>query len=422
MSKPPLPAPSDLAHHWALDPGVVHLNHGSFGACPTRVLDAQTALRARMEAEAVRFFVIDLWELTDRAREALAPVIGARPQDIVFVRNATSGVAAVLDSIDLAPGDEVLFLSHEYPACRAIVRAACARRGAIPVEATLRLPIADPGEAAEAILSRVSARTRLCLLSHVTSGTALVLPVAQIIGSLRARGVETLLDAAHAAGQVELDLTALAPAYATGNCHKWLCAPKGAAFLWARHDMQGAIRPPFESVYSRELGAGPWRGPGGRSRFNLEFDYLGTDDYTARLALPEAIAFMEGAVPGGLGEVRARNRSLALAARDLLCRRLGTPPLAPASMHASMAVVALPEHPAGLGARLARRPTFYADALQDALVERWRVQVPVWSGAGAPPGSGRYIRISAQLYNTPAQYEYLADALVAEMERERGEG
>ncbi|MEZ6241978.1 MAG: aminotransferase class V-fold PLP-dependent enzyme [Phycisphaerales bacterium] len=415
-----LPAPSDLAHHWALDPDVVYLNHGSFGACPIPVLEAQSAIRAKMEREAVRFFVIDLWELTDKARNALAPIVGARPQDIVFVRNATSGVAAVMASLELAAGDEVLFLNQEYPACRAIVRAACARAGAIPVEATLPWPLTDPGQAVEAILSKVTPRTRLCLLSHITSGTALVLPIAEIIEELRARGVETLLDAAHSAGQVELDLTALAPAYATGNCHKWLCAPKGAAFLWVRHDMQGGVRPPFESVYSRELGPSHARGPGTRSRFNLDFDYLGTDDYTPRLTLPAAIAFMEGALPGGLDEVRAHNRAMAVRATKLLRERLGTPALAPESMMASMGVVALPGHDAERGARLASRPTWYADALQDALVERHAIQAPVWSVAGGAPGSGRFLRLSAQLYNSPAQYEYLADALEAELERERG--
>ncbi len=417
---PALPEPSGLARCWTLDPGIVHLNHGSFGACPIPVLEAQNALRARMEREAVSFFVADLWPLTDRARGTLAPIVGARPQDIVFVPNATTGVATAIASFPLDDGDELLFTDHEYPACRAIVRAACARAGATPVEARLPWPVADPGEVVEAVLSRVTDRTRLCLLSHITSATAMVLPVQQIVEALRERGVETLLDAAHSAGQADLDLTALAPAFATGNCHKWLCAPKGAAFLWTRSDMQPPVRPLVESVYSRELGSGPWRGPGERSRYNLDFDYMGTDDYTARLALPDAIAFLEGVIEGGLVAVKTRNRAMALEARRLVADRLGTPALSPESMVGSMGVVALPEHPPGLGARLRARPTAYADALQDALLERHRIQIPVWSAHNAAPGAGRFVRLSAQLYNAPAQYACLAGALVEELDRERG--
>lgn len=415
----PSPDPSPLAALWDLEPGLVYLNHGSFGACPRDVLGAQAELRARMERDAVRFFVQDLWPLTDAARDALAPVVGARPQDIVFVDNATTGVAAVVGSLDLAPGDEILFADQEYPACRAIIRAACARSGARPVEFRLPWPVTDPGRITEAVLGAVTGRTRLCLLSHVTSGTAMVLPVAEIIEALRARGVETLLDAAHAPGSTHIDLTALAPAYATANCHKWLCAPKGAAFLWVRHDMQAGVRPLFESVYSRELGAGPWRGPGARSRFNLDFDYLGTQDYTPRLALPGAVAFMSRLAPGGLEDVRARNRAMALGARDLLCARLGAEPTCPDSMVASMATVRIPDHPPQLAERLARRPTVYADALQQALLDRHRIQVPIWRSAQARPGQGRTLRLSAQAYNAPGQYAYLADALEEELERER---
>ncbi len=416
---PSLPEPSELAGHWTLDPGVVHLNHGSFGACPAPVLDAQTALRARMEREAVSFFVRDLWTLADRAREALGPILGARPQDIVFVPNATTGVATAIASFGLGEGDEVLFPSHEYPACRAIVRAACASVGATPVETPLPWPVTDSEQVVEAVVSRVTDRTRLCLLSHITSATAMVLPIERIVGGLRERGVETLLDAAHSAGQAELDLTALAPAFATGNCHKWLCAPKGAAFFWVRPDLQAGVRPLVESVYSRELGGGPWRGPGGRSRFNLDFDYVGTDDYTARLALPDAVAFLEGVIGGGLDAVRARNHALALEARRIVGDALGTGPQAPESMVGSMAVVALPDQPPEVGRRLADRPTMYADPLQDELVGRHRIQVPVWSVPGAPLGAGRFLRLSAQLYNTPAQYAYLAGALAEELERER---
>ncbi len=409
--KPDIPPPSELARRWALDPDVVFLNHGSFGACPRVVLDAQTALRARMEREPVTFFVRDLFELTDAARSALAPVVGARPQDLVFVPNATTGVANVLNSIDLAPGDEVLFASVEYPACRAIVRAACARTGAVPVEIRTPWPVRTEDDIVESILASATDKTRLCLLSHITSATALVLPAGRIIDELRERGIETLLDAAHAPGMLELDLSALAPAYATGNCHKWLCAPKGCAYLWVRDDKQASIRPVVHSIYAQSLELTPWQGPTGRTRFQTDFDYVGTNDYTPRLALPDAIRFMQTVLPGGLPEVRSRNNALLAQARGLLCQRLGAAPTAPPAMNASMGVVTLPEPTPESARRLSQRQSLFGDPLQDALLERHAIQVPVWTA----PSGARMVRLSAQLYNTLAQYEHLAGALCEEL-------
>jgi len=404
---PDIPAPNDLAHHWALDPGAVHLNHGSFGACPSVVLEAQGRVRALMEREAVSFFVRDLFEMSDLSREALAPVIGARPRDIAFVPNATTGVANVINSIDLSAGDEILFASVEYPACRAIVREACARSGAVPVEIRLPWPIRSEDQVFETVLAGASDKTRLCLLSHITSGTAVVLPAARIITALRERGIETLLDGAHAPGMLDLDLSAMAPAYATGNCHKWLCAPKGCAYLWVREDRQSSIRPVVHSVYADVLDHAPWQGPHGRTRFQTDFDYVGTDDYTARLALPDSIRFMQTVLPGGLAEVRARNNALARTARDTLCAALGTEAPVPDSMLGSMSVAMLPEPSAAAGERLSGRASLFGDPLQDELFEHDRIQVPVW----LTPTGVRMVRLSAQLYNSPEQYEYLAGAL-----------
>ncbi|MFI4897050.1 MAG: aminotransferase class V-fold PLP-dependent enzyme [Phycisphaerales bacterium JB059] len=409
----PIPEPSELAHLWALDPDVVYLNHGSFGACPKSVLDAQSRWRARMEHEAVTFFVRDLFEATDQARDALGPVIGARPRDLVFVPNATTGVASVIHSLDLEPGDEILFPSIEYPACRAIVHEACRRSGALPVEIDLPWPATDEETHVEAILAGVTARTRLCLLSHVTSATAVVLPAGRIIEALKERGVETLLDAAHAPGMLDLNLDGLAPAYATGNCHKWLCAPKGCAFLWVREDRQPSVRPLVHSVYAQSLDAAPWAGPHGRTRLQTDFDYVGTDDYTPRLALPEAIRFMTRTLPGGLPEVRARNNALARRGRDVLCERIDARPTAPDAMTASMCVVTLPEPTPEARARLEGTESIFNSPLQTRLLERHAIQVPVWTSPAGTP----MVRLSAQLYNAPAQYEHLADALAQELGR-----
>ena len=320
-------------------------------------------------------------------------------------------MANVINSLDLAPGDEILFASIEYPACRAIIRDACERSGATPVQFDLPWPAESGDQMLEAVLSRVTDNTRLCLLSHVTSATAIVLPAAKIISALRERGVETLLDGAHAPGMLELDLDALAPAYATGNCHKWLCAPKGCAYLWVREDKQASIRPVVHSVYARSLGAEPWQGEHGRTRFQTDFDYVGTDDYTPRLALPDVVGFMQSVLPGGLAELRTRNNALARRARDLLCDRLGAKPTAPDAMTASMAAVTLPEPSPEAGKRIESTASIFNSPLQTRLLERHAIQVPVWtSPAGAP-----MVRLSAQLYNSFAQYEHLASALTEEL-------
>jgi isopenicillin-N epimerase len=398
----------DRRGHWLLDPDVVFLNHGSFGACPRPVLEYQTELRARIERQPVRFFVRDLEGLLDEARAVLADFLGAAPDDLAWVANATTGVNAVLRSLELAPGDELLTTDHEYNACRNALEFVAGRWGARVVVAALPFPIAGPDEALAAILARVTPRTRLALIDHVTSQTGLVLPAGEIVATLRERGVETLVDGAHAPGMLPLALDTLGAGYYTGNCHKWLCAPKGAAFLHVRRDLQPTVRP---AVISHGANS-PRRD---RSRFLLEFDWVGTGDPTACLALPEALRFMGELLPGGWAALRRHNRARTLEGRDLLCRALDVAPPCPDEMIGSLASLPLPD---GDGAPPSS--ALYADPLQDRLLEDFRIEVPVipWP---APPR--RLIRISAQLYNRPGDYRRLADALralLAETDGPRG--
>lgn len=397
-----LPAPSPLADRWGLDPEVVFLNHGSFGACPLEVLAAQSALRVRLEREPVRFFVEELDGLMDNARKALAAFCRCEARDIVPVPNATTGVATVLSNVPLQPGDEILINDHEYPACVNNVRRAASRAGASVVTATLPFPVADPAEVVEAILSKVTARTRLCMVSHITSPSGLILPVEQIVPELERRGVVTLVDGAHVPGQApRLDLGALGASYFTANCHKWLCAAKGAAMLWVREDRQRGFRPLVLSNHAE-------RPKPGRPQLHTEFDYVGTNDSSAWLTVPDAIAAV-GGMGGGWESVIRHNHSLAVRGRDLVCRAVRTEPPAPESMLGSLASVLLPAMPQ----EMTGRPTRYHDALQDALLERHRIQVPVWTA-----GEKRILRLSAQLYNSTEQYGYLAAALGEELRRE----
>lgn len=375
-----------LATHWGLDPAVVYLNHGSYGACPTAVLSAQTALRQEMERELVDFMNGSLPSRLDTARASLARFLGAEPRDLAFVTNATMGVNAVLRSLKFTPDDELLVTTHTYNACRKTVDYVAQRTGVRVAVAPLPFPCSSEDELVAPLLGTVSPRTRLALIDHITSPTALILPLQRIVRELHARGVDTLVDGAHAPGQVPLSLTGLGAAYYTGNAHKWLCAPKGAAFLHVRPDRQAALHP---TVISHGFDAG----------FHAEFDWTGTCDPTAWLCIPEAIRFMEGLLPGGWPAIMDSNHALVTRARSLLCGTLGVDPGCPERMIGSMATVLLPRFRAGsIGARLD------ADGLHDWFRQRG---IEVWFHAHPVP----LLRISAQLYNTYEHYERLAAML-----------
>src|SRR6185295_2977305 len=216
---------SVLASQWTLDPAIDFLNHGSFGACPRAVLEQQQRWRAQLEQNPVHFMKSDLETLLDTSREQLAAFLGADPASLVFVRNTTTGVNAILRSVELKPGDELLLTSHAYNALRNAVEFVAARRGAKVVTAPISLPIESPEHIVESILSHASRRTRLVLLDHVTCLAGFILPVARLVHELDRRGIDTVIDGAHAPGMVQLNLTSLGAAYYVGNCHKWLCAP-----------------------------------------------------------------------------------------------------------------------------------------------------------------------------------------------------
>jgi isopenicillin-N epimerase len=388
----------DLAALWPLDPDVVFLNHGSFGACPTEVLRYQAELRAEMEAGPVRFLSRELDDRLDSARAALAAFVGADPDDLAFVTNATSGVNAVLRSRVFSAGDELLTTDHAYNACRNALNFVAERSGARVVVAPIPFPVASSGAVVDAVLSRVTPRTRLLLLDHVTSPTALILPVQRLCAALRGRGVDVLVDGAHAPGMLPLDLRALGATYYSGNCHKWLCAPKGSAFLWVRRDRQLDVRP-----LTISHGANAVRP--GRSRFRLEFDWTGTSDPTAWLTVPRAIAYLDSLVPGGWPALMARNHALAVEARWLLCEATSTAPPCPDDMLGSLASVRLPDGTDDVGWRR-------NDPLQRKLYESHGIEVPVMTWPAAPR---RLLRISAQLYNRREHYERLAQALGKEL-------
>lgn len=396
-SRRPAPRPRGP---WLIDPRVTFLNHGSFGACPRPVLAEQARLRRRLEREPVRFFTRELPGLLEAARARVAACVGAAPAELVPVRNATYAVGSVLGSWELAPGDEVLTTDHVYNACRNALEHVTARAGAALRVARVPFPLTRPGQVVEAVLGAVTGRTRYALLDHVTSPTGLRFPIEELVPALRSRGVETLVDGAHGPGMVPLALTRLGAAWYTGNLHKWVCAPKGAGFLWIRPDQAERTYP---AVISHGLNV---RRPG-RSLAQDLFDWTGTDDPTPFLCVPAALDFLEG-LRGGLAAHREANRALVLRGRDLLCERLGLAPPAPDPMLGSMAALVLPpQGPDEAAADPAAFPNLGLPLYQ-ALVDRFRIQVPV-SAWPAPPA--RVLRISAQAYNRIEDYAALAEAL-----------
>jgi isopenicillin-N epimerase len=408
---PTTPATNDLRRHWLLDPQVTYLNHGSFGACPRHVLSVQNEWRTRMESHPVQFHDIELEGHLAHVRARLGEFLHAQPADLAFVPNATAGVNTVLASLEFRPGDEILTTDHEYNACLNAARRVAAKHGATVVVAQLPFPTASADDVVAALLERVTPRTRLVLISHVTSPTGLRLPVERLVPELAQRGIDTLVDGAHAPGMVALDIDSLGAAYYTGNCHKWLCTPKGTAFLHVRRDRQALIHPLVTSHGANS----PRRD---ESLFRLEFDWTGTADPTAYLSIPAAIDFVGGLLPGGWPDVMRHNHDLVVAARQKLLDVLGGAPLAPESMLGSLAAVELPDSmtptPTPPDADADPHATYPFDPLRDRLHDQDQIEVPVftWPHTPADPAPRRrLLRISAQLYNTIEDYDRLAHAL-----------
>lgn len=399
-----LPASSSYAQHWILDPDIVFLNHGSYGATPRAALDAQQRYRNQMEREPVRFFMLDIEAMLDHARQAVAEFVNCDMEGIAFLHNVTQAVATVIDNLDIEPGDEILVNDHEYSACISCLTKAATRRGAKMIKVSIPFPTPSSEAIFDAVIGALTARTKLVLLSHITSPTALVFPVAKLVAACRDRGIETLVDGAHAPGQIEVNVNAINAHYYTANLHKWPCCPKGTAFLWVHPERRQGFEP-------LALSARAHLRRDDRDRYRCLFDYIGTDDYTGFLAIPDALDCMSG-LAGSWQAVREHNRALALQGRNILCDALGSEPATPDELVGTMATLIVPGTGLSSGGT---RPGGYEDPLQQVLVEKYHIQVPVWS---LPSQGHRLLRISAQLYNSLDQYAYLATSLIAALEQE----
>ena len=383
-------------HLWPLDPTKIHLNHGSFGACPTAILEYQRRLQDEMEASPTDFFCRRSPEMLTTARIELSRFINADPEGLAFVPNATYGVNAVVRSHHWKKGDAVLTTKLLYPACRNALAFIAEEFGVTVNAVDIPYPPKSADEIVERIVAGVTPATRLALIDHVTSSTALVLPIVRIIAELKKKGIPTLVDGAHGIGMTPLNLTTIGAAWYTGNCHKWLCTPKGSAFLWVAPEERGRTYPLAISNYFYAA-----RGRGG---FRAAFDWTGTDDPTPYLCVPEAIRFMGSLLPGGWEALRLRNNALIRQVAPVVAAALGTTAPELGDLTGSMLTIPIPGLPYTVEAN-------GLHPLMNRLYARHGIEVMITQ---IPDGRSA-LRISAQLYNEPADYGALVRALTEEL-------
>jgi len=362
-----------------LDPAVVFLNHGSFGACPHPVFERYRAWQLELERQPVEFLDRRLPGLLAEARTRLARFVGTHPNDLVFVPNATSGVNLAARALRLQPGDEVVSTDLEYGACDLVWQQLAGSTGATYVRARVPLPLERPEQVVDAIFAKVTERTRAVFVSHITSETALALPVEDIVRRARRAGLTTVVDGAHAPAHVPLDLQALGADYYAGNCHKWMCAPKGSGFLHVTPALQETVDALIVS----------W-GFGDDTTFLSRNERQGTRDPSAYLAVAAAIDWLEA---HDLARLQERGRALTRTGRRRLCELDGVQPLAADSFLGQMASV--------------RVPTSDPDAVQRRLYLEHRIEVPVFPTSKVGP----LLRLSVAPYTEESDLDALLEAL-----------
>ncbi|MEP7290847.1 MAG: aminotransferase class V-fold PLP-dependent enzyme [Chloroflexota bacterium] len=367
-----------MRSQFLIDPGVVFLNHGSFGACPIPVFETYQRWQLELERQPVEFLGRRVDGLLDEARAVLAKYLNAAPENLVFVPNATSGVNVAARSLALTPGDEILTTDHEYGACSYAWQHNCERTGAKYVVRPLPLPLTTPAAFVEHFWAGVNPRTRVIYLSHITSPTALIFPVEEICRRAREAGIITVIDGAHAPGQIPLDMEQIGADFYTGNCHKWMCTPKGTGFLYVRPEFQTPIEPLIVS----------W-GWTDDADFVIRNQKQGTRDPAAYLTVPAGIAYLQA---HDWDTVRARCHALGVELRDQIADWSDQPQIAPESWFGQMFTAPLPP----------------CDPLvvKQRLYDEHKIEVPI-----VVFNNRQYVRVSFQAYNTREDGQKLLSAL-----------
>ena len=383
---------SALSKHWGLDNDITFLNHGSFGACPIPVIKKQRELQDQMESEPVRFMIRELEQLWDAARAATAKFLGTDSKDLVFVKNTTMGVNTVFHSLRWNRGDEVLITDHTYGACLNTIRYYAELNGYVIKVVKVPFPMKNEQEMIMALDSGITSKTKLLFIDHITSASGTVFPVEKIVPHFKEKGIDVFVDGAHAPGMLDLNIDALGADYYVGNCHKWICSPKGSAILYVHPAKQKNIGPlQVSHIYDRST---DWA---------KQFFWPATDDYTNYLSVPEAIKFMGSLFPEGWKALREHNRGLILHARKIISRIFDFPLPVPDSMTGSIGNICLGK---------AELPSYgfnFIHPVQDMLYNKYKIEVPIIIFPRENPML--WVRPAAQAYNDISQYEYLAQAL-----------
>jgi isopenicillin-N epimerase len=374
----------EIRKRWLLDEDVAFLNHGSFGACPRDVLVAQSEWRTKMETQLVKFITVDAHPAMLDASTKLAQFVNAKESDIVFVDNATTGVNAVVRSLmpKFKPGDELFTTTHVYGAMRKTLHYAADVTGAKVVESVVPFPIQSADQVVEVVKKGITDKTKFAIIDHITSPTALVYPIERIIPLFKERGIPVMIDGAHALGQLPIDMEKYGADFYTGNCHKWLYAPKGSAFLYVDPKWQKEIHP--TNISHNYL-----------TSYKSEFDWVGTHDPTAWLSVSAALAFIREI---GVDNMRSYGHNLALDARKMLSKSWGSNIVAPEDMIGMLATIELPGNP--------KHDDKHVVNLHDRLRDEFHVEIPV-----IEMNEHTYVRISCQVYNSMAEYEQLDRAI-----------
>ena len=382
---PPEPLRRNLKSEWLLSDKITFLNHGSFGALPKCVFDEQTEWRRRIEHDPVEIISRRRLALQDQSKNAIGSWLNMRPDDFGFVVNATDGINAVLRSLRFRPGDELLTTAHVYNAVRKAMRFVAEQSDATYREIDVPLPVASPEQVLDCVTRGLTQKARLLVIDHVTSPTALVFPVKEITSECTRRGIEVLTDGAHAPGMLPLDVPSIGATYYTGNLHKWAAAPKGTGFLWVHPKRQSDIHP---LIVSHHYGEG----------FLPEFGWQGTRDLAAWLSAPRGLKFMAEL---GWERIMQHNHQMATWVQQMLCQRWGVEPISPLDgrMLGSMATVRLP-------GRLSSMTEPEVMSLQQRLHTDFKLEVPIMQWGGQC-----LVRPCCQVYNTPDEFERLADVV-----------
>ena len=389
------PKKKEISKHWRLDEKTVFLNHGSYGATPTIVLNEQKRWQLLLEKDPVKFFEDIAPKALIESRKAIANLVNCDYEDLALIENATSGVNIILRSLKFEEGDEIIVPNHAYQACRNTIDYVAEKSGAVVVTCDIPFPIQGNQIIIDNIMKCVTENTKLAMIDTVTSPTGLLMPFEELVGLLESKGVNVLLDAAHGIGMIPLDIEKIGASYTTSNCHKWLCAPKGSAFLHVRKDLQSLIHP-------LTISHGMTAPLGDSTRFRHEFDWTGTRDVSAWCALPFVIDEFSKLVGMNWNEIMTHNRKLVIKGRNIICEKLSIIPPCPENMISSIATIKISSKQVSI------TDLYEIDPLHEKLLEDYNIQVPVWSW---PNPQGRYIRISAQIYNNEDEYKYLANIL-----------